>query len=484
MKKNKIKSLKMKIIKKQNVLNSLLLLFLSVITINASAKEEKLLVTKCKTVEKDNNGEIKSISQTENISDILYIFNPSQKEVRKIQNNRTTNYQCKRVDIKPISETSDLYYDFICYKNEKPIIIRFTYNNQDGGYFDGVIEITQFFVKQYFTPDKESIEENIKSNFNSDYNSIKSVVQSWNKTHQDYNFTAMQKLYSDEVLYYGKKMVNKDIVLSKQSFMKKYKDFNQNILGDLNIKNLDKNKMKVSFIKQASFGGKQNEYPSYLEIEKTNAGWKICTESDDVTDKNLAKRIENKVLSTERILKRTYIKNNNVFVEFANYKEKQLTYNGKDSDPIIIDANTVFFVRKQYDVEDNEVNVFMSVEVGMLKEKVIKTLGVDFYAENLKLSNDKKHIFYFTNLYATNDAVVKINIYTGVSQNLFACDWYHEIISGDFKGYFINYVYGFKDGKLGRQYFYRLCDSQGRPYKTFENETAMNDFAKANNINL
>jgi ketosteroid isomerase-like protein len=396
----------------------------------------------------------------------------------------TTNYECKRVDIKPISETSDLYYDFICYKNEKPVIIRFTYNNQDGGYFDGVIEITQYFVKQYFTPDKKSNEENIETNLDSDYNSIKDVVQSWNKTHQNSDFTAMQNLYSNKVFYYGQEMASKDIVTSKQSFMKKYKDFNQNIEGDLNIEYLDKNKMKVSFIKQASFGGKHNEYPSYLEVEKTNSEWKICTESDDITDKNLAKRNENKVSSNGGILKRTYVKNNNVFVEFANNNIKQLTYNGKDSDPIIINANTIFFVRKQYDIDDNEVNVFMTIEVGMLKEKVIKTLDSYFTVEKPKLSNDKKHIFYYTNLYATSVGVVKLNIFTGESKDLFACDWYQEITSGDFKGYFLNYTYGFKDGQLGRQYYYRLCNSNGAEYLTFENEASMNDFAKANNINL
>ncbi len=124
---------------------------------------------------------------------------------------------------------------------------------------------------------------------NSDYNSVKSVVQDWNKTHQDYNFTALQKIYTDKVLYYGKEMTNQDIVFAKQSFIKKNNDFTQTILGDLNIENIGEHRMKVSFIKQASFGGKRNEYPSYLELQKFESEWKICTESDDITDKNLAK---------------------------------------------------------------------------------------------------------------------------------------------------------------------------------------------------
>jgi hypothetical protein len=327
-------------------------------------------------------------------------------------------------------------------------------------------------------------EQNIESNGDTEYNSVKSLVQNWNKTHQYYDFTAMQKIYSDKVLYYGKEMTNQDIVLAKQSFIKKNNDFTQSILGDLTIENLSDLRIKVSFIKQASFGGKRNEYPSYLELQKTDSEWKICTESDNITDKNLAKRREIKSSLTVETIKRAFIKNNNVFVEFADNKEKQLTYNGKDREPIIIDANTVFFIRKQFDIDDNEVNVLMTVDVDMLKDRVIKTVDSYFIVENPILSNDKKHIYYTSNISATENGLVKLNIYNGESQDLFAGDWYHEIISGDFKGYFLVYTYGWKDGQLGRQYYYRLCNSNGAEYLTFDNKAAMYDFARANNINL
>lgn len=325
-------------------------------------------------------------------------------------------------------------------------------------------------------------EDNIESNSNSDYNQIHTLVQSWNKTHQNYDFNSMHKLYSDKVLYYGQEMANKDIVLTKQSFMKKYTDFNQNILGDLSIEYLDTNKMKVSFIKQASFDGKNNEYLSYLEVKKTNLEWKICTESDNVTDKNLANKNKNKDSSKETALKRTYIKNNNVFVEFVNNKKKQVTYNSKDSDPILINANKVFFVRK-HNEEDNYEVALMTVEVDTQKEKIIKVLDSLSCFEEPKISNDKKHIYYLDCIYATSYGLIKLNIYTGESQQLHHGYWYHEIESGSFKDFILIYTSGIEENK-GRQFYYRLCNNNGETYKTFEDEEAMNNFTKANNINL
>ena len=331
---------------------------------------------------------------------------------------------------------------------------------------------------------KLSGKENTESNSDSDYNSVKSAVQNWNKAHQDYDFTAMQKIYTEKVLYYGKLMASNDIVLSKQSFIKKYKDFTQKILGDLAIENLGEQKMKVSFIKQASFGGKLNEYPSYLVVQKTDSGWKICTESDSITDKNLAKKAENKNSSSLLILKRVYIKNNNVFVEHTNGKEKQLTYNGTDREPIIINANTVFFIRKQYDDDDNEGMVLMTVEADTQKEKIIKILDSYSCFEEPKISNDKKHIYYLDCVYATSYVLIKLNIYTGESQQLLDGYWYHEIASGNFKDFLLIYTSGFEENKKGRQFYYRLCNNKGETYKTFADETAMYNFAKANNINL
>ncbi|MAM28697.1 MAG: hypothetical protein CMC13_06705 [Flavobacteriaceae bacterium] len=118
---------------------------------------------------------------------------------------------------------------------------------------------------------------------------FKALVNNWNKAHSDKDLEIFSKIYSDSVLYYGS-VLNKNACLKdKLRLFEKYPDFNQHVDGDIKI---DSSNLyyKVSFIKKVSFNQQTKNYPSYLEFKMVNGEWKIITESDLVTDKNLAKK--------------------------------------------------------------------------------------------------------------------------------------------------------------------------------------------------
>ena len=75
----------------------------------------------------------------------------------------------------------------------------------------------------------------------------------------------------------------------QKDFFKKHSDFKQSITGDITVTKVTSQQYKVSFPKRSTFNGKTSYVQGYLLFEKVSDTWKITNESDDLTDKNIAK---------------------------------------------------------------------------------------------------------------------------------------------------------------------------------------------------
>jgi hypothetical protein len=126
----------------------------------------------------------------------------------------------------------------------------------------------------------------IQTNFEID---MKQLVQEWNKAHISKDINVFSNLFDNTVLFYGTQKSKKSCIESKSSSFKKYPDFYQQIYGDIQIENIDESEVKCSFVKRVTVKQVTTDYPSYLIFRKIDGDWKIITEGDLVTDKNLAK---------------------------------------------------------------------------------------------------------------------------------------------------------------------------------------------------
>jgi hypothetical protein len=128
---------------------------------------------------------------------------------------------------------------------------------------------------------------------NSDTTNFKLLVQDWNKAHLSKDVSVFLNLFHDSIFFYGVQQHKNSSIESKLSLFKKYPDFYQQIFGDIQIDNISNTEVKCSFVKRVTVNQATKDYPSYLIFKKFGDNWKIVTEGDLVTDKNLAKNKSN-----------------------------------------------------------------------------------------------------------------------------------------------------------------------------------------------
>lgn len=132
-------------------------------------------------------------------------------------------------------------------------------------------------------------ESNISSK-SSDTIILKQLVADWNKAHQSKDVAIFSSLFNNTVLFYGSQQDKNACIENKLKFFKKNPDFYQQILGSIQIDKISENEIKCSFIKRVTVNKKNDDYPSYLIFKESDGNWKIITEGDLVTDKNIANR--------------------------------------------------------------------------------------------------------------------------------------------------------------------------------------------------
>lgn len=121
------------------------------------------------------------------------------------------------------------------------------------------------------------------------------LVNNWNKAHSSKDVAVFSELYDNSVLFYGKQKDKNDCIETKLSLFKKQPDFYQQIFGDIQIEELNESEVKCSFVKRVTLNKQTNDYPSYLTFKEVDGNWKIITEGDLVTDKNLSKQKDVKI---------------------------------------------------------------------------------------------------------------------------------------------------------------------------------------------
>lgn len=79
--------------------------------------------------------------------------------------------------------------------------------------------------------------------------------------------------------------------------------------------------------------------------------------------------------TTNKVVSKVIVKGGNLFVVYTSSELKQLTFNGSDSEPILVDTNIVIFLRKKENPsgqKDMPIYSIMAVNISDLKERIIQ----------------------------------------------------------------------------------------------------------------
>ena len=190
------------------------------------------------------------------------------------------------------------------------------------------------------------------------------LVQTWNKAHSSKDVGVFSILYDDKVLYYGTSLGKNFCIESKLTLFKKYPDFYQQIYGGIQIDTLSSTEYKISFVKRVTINKISSDYPSYLTFKKIDSNWKIVTEGDLVTDKNLSIKGNVKDNKTNRQdfnyepIVSTISGTLKVETYFGppGYGENPQTDSREDSYILILD-NSINVISNDDDIEEGEYNV-------------------------------------------------------------------------------------------------------------------------------
>jgi hypothetical protein len=128
---------------------------------------------------------------------------------------------------------------------------------------------------------------------------LEKKVKEWNDAHAARDIELFGGLYDKEALYYGQKRDKLFCIQDKLILFNKAADYSQSILGEIVIVKTSDSVADCRFVKHVTTNKITKDYPSYLVFKKLNDGWRIITEGDSVTDKNLAKRNRGKKAAPE-----------------------------------------------------------------------------------------------------------------------------------------------------------------------------------------
>lgn len=123
----------------------------------------------------------------------------------------------------------------------------------------------------------------------------KSMIEQWNKAHNSKDVGLLSPFYDNTIMFYGTARSRNQCLEAKLSVFQKNPDYFQQMIGEPEIEKISDSETKYSFLKRVTINQKTNDYPSYLILSLKGTEWKITTEGDLVTDKNLAKAKEIKI---------------------------------------------------------------------------------------------------------------------------------------------------------------------------------------------
>ncbi|MFC4677120.1 hypothetical protein [Dysgonomonas termitidis] len=119
---------------------------------------------------------------------------------------------------------------------------------------------------------------------------LRKLVFQWNDAHLSKDTGLFSDLFNGIVLFYGTQLDKNICIEKKISLFSKIPDFKQAIFGNIDVEKISDAEYRCNFMKRVTADNNVTDYPSYLVFREINGDWKIVTESDLITDKNLAKQ--------------------------------------------------------------------------------------------------------------------------------------------------------------------------------------------------
>lgn len=188
-----------------------------------------------------------------------------------------------------------------------------------------------------------------------------------------------------------------------------------------------------------------------------------------------------RALKSHDVLIKVFEKDQNIHGIYSNGKEKQLSFHGTDSKPILIKSKAiVVFLRSEkrwshHSKKDYKIYKLMTLKTLSLEERLLIDQkpfadGQDASFEllsprNLVISPDQSKVMFIIEKYATGSQLVQVDLESARFEELFSAEKFEFINSGEFRGQLLVGVS--EVGNKGRDVYYKVTNLAGKVLKTF-----------------
>lgn len=124
----------------------------------------------------------------------------------------------------------------------------------------------------------------------SDADKVRDIVRRWNESLNRRDRKMSYSVYAPEVFFYTTTLPAGECVAKRIDMAEKDPSWHQEIISDIEVTDFGNGLMQANFIKESRSSKGTHQYPSYLELRKTDGKWRIVKESDKVTDRNVQTR--------------------------------------------------------------------------------------------------------------------------------------------------------------------------------------------------
>lgn len=185
----------------------------------------------------------------------------------------------------------------------------------------------------------------------------------------------------------------------------------------------------------------------------------------------------------------TLVKDKNIYVTKTDGEIEQVTYIGKDSEPLISsDKKTVYFIRQtgnkgEYEYEGEQLALMQVDLISLKEEKLTDTIYYEdwkstseiFEVTGFTLSNDGLFIFFITQKWTTSGVLVKLNTQTKKMTEISHGDKFELLKAGRHKDHIIVTRSSIKSN-VGRRWSNWLIDLNGEIIKEIGDDDAVTNF--------
>lgn len=175
-----------------------------------------------------------------------------------------------------------------------------------------------------------------------------------------------------------------------------------------------------------------------------------------------------------------FLKEGNIYGRYKDGKEKQLTYQSADFNPILLKRKfKIVFFRSEVVRGTKEFTRYklLVLDTRTLEERLLLDQkptrdGLDntfdiLHPVQLKANGNQTNVFFITDKYATGSVLAQMELATGKYKELFPAENFELIASGKHKGKLLIAVS--LVGENGRCIFYKMMDTKGKVVRNFSN---------------